>query len=563
MIQLLIRCATNDESFNTDSSSKTAKLEIVISGVENSTPERASTSQAKISSNRSERKFIIGKNKTTIGTFNAMMTMEEDTNFDSRLSLSASTGISASTTNYPMILGYRYRFMLYEIKNGVPVFKEFKDGIAGSPLTFEVDRSKTYKWVSYSYNTNEAIVDVIDPTVPTIPTTTDKDLLYSSGEITIDNSLNSVPIVFKHVLARLKLQLDSTEFIGDILSAGLSVRIYGDTELGVGILNLFDGSINNVSLVRVLETSPKFTPITSANKIGAAPGGSIQEGYYYTADFTNNISHPQVRIDSLQMQSDFPYENHIQTYPRIKRVTRQFNGQVTPEAGKSYTLKIKIQNNNGIQVNDLIWARGNLMYDPVSNTYFNQKRAYFVGSQLYQQNFMGLLPFGTDFHDFWAYNSFLPSPVPNNSYPTFPAMDPGAAFSDPCSKLDGGYWRLPTFAEYKSLDDAYGNKWNNNSSNGQAPERDEITYRSYKYFDISDSQGNVERLMFYKTGDLQHIDGTSGSNIYSNQSELSYMVRDYYNSNSYQSVWSNGNAFTLGQKDYRLRIPIRCVQPAP
>jgi len=186
-----------------------------------------------------------------------------------------------------------------------------------------------------------------------------------------------------------------------------------------------------------------------------------------------------------------------------------------------------------------------------------------MGRQLYQKDFIGLLPSGTDFHDFWAYNSFLPNPIPHNSYSPFPAMDPVGAFNDPCSKLEGGYWRLPTFAEYKSLDDAYGNKWNNNSSNGQAPERDEITYRSYKYFDISDSQGNVERLIFYKTGDLQHIDGTSGSHIYSNQSELSYMVRDYYNSNSYQSVWSNGNAFTLAQKDYRIRMPVRCVQPAP
>ncbi|MDV3662428.1 hypothetical protein CMU70_18505, partial [Elizabethkingia anophelis] len=73
----------------------------------------------------------------------------------------------------------------------------------------------------------------------------------------------------------------------------------------------------------------------------------------------------------------------------------------------------------------------------------------------------------------------------------------------------------------------------------------------------------TERLMFYKTGDLQHIDGTSGSHIYSKEDELSYMVRDYHNSNSYQSVWSNGNAFSLSQKDYRLRIPIRCVQAAP
>lgn len=559
---LLTRCTTTDDNFHIEISSKTAKLEVTISGIKNNT--QLGTSASKIRNyGHTENGNILGKNNTKIGSFNATMTMEEDSSFDNKLFSSASAGMLSTTTNYPMVSGHRYRFMLYEIKDGAAIFKELKDGTAGIPLTFEVESSKTYKWISYSYNTNELITDVIDPVAPTIPTTVDKDLLYGSGEITINDQKPSVPIVFRHMLARLKLQLDSTEFIGDILSAGLSVRINDYTELGIGTLNLSDGSIGNVQLIRVPETPPKFTSITSANKIGSTPGGSIQEGYYYTADFINNISHPQVRIDSLQIQSNFPYENHVQTYPWIRRVTRRFNGQITPMAGKSYTLKIKIQNNDGIQTDNLIWARGNLAFNPLTNTYFIQKRAYFMGRQLYQKDFIGLLPFDIDFHDFWAYNSFLPNPSPNNSYVPFPAMDPGAAFNDPCSKLDDGYWRLPTYAEYKKLDDTYGNRWNNNSGNDQAPERDEITYRSYKYFDIPDRAGNLERLMFYKTGDLQHIDGTSGSNFYSNPSDLSYMVRDYYNSNNYQSAGSNGGNFMLNLKDYRSRLPIRCVKPAP
>ncbi|KUY29900.1 fimbrillin family protein [Elizabethkingia ursingii] len=559
---LLTHCATTDDNFSTGFSSKTAKLEIKISGIESNTTPGTLASRNR-NHGQAENRIIHGENTTKLDSFNAIMTMEEDPNFDDKPLLSASAGALLATTNYPMITGHRYRFILYEIKDGATVFKESKDGTAGSPLTFEVERAKTYKWISYSYNSNETITDVIDPVTPTLPTSIDKDLLYASGEITIESQQPSVPIVFRHMLARLKLQLDSTEFIGDILSAGLSARIYDYTELGIGTLNLSDGSISDVQLIRVPETSPKFTAITSANKIGAAPGGSIQEGYYYTADFVNNISHPQVRIDSLQIQSDFPYENHVQTYPWIKRVTRRFNGQITPMPGKSYTLKIKIQNNDGIQNDGLIWARGNLAYNPLTDTYFIQKRAYFLGRQLYQNDYIGLLPFGVDFHDFWAYNSFLPNPAPTSSYSPFPAMDPGAAFNDPCSKVEGGYWRLPTFAEFKSLDDTYGNKWNNNSSNGQAPERDEVTSRSYKYYDIPDRVGNVERLMFYKTGDLQHADGTSGSNIYSNVDELSYMVRDYYNSNNYQSAWSNGGNFTLSLKDYRKRISIRCVQVAP
>ncbi|MYY43929.1 fimbrillin family protein [Elizabethkingia anophelis] len=558
---LFTNCATNDDNFNSGITSKTAKLEIIISGIESNTNQGASASRTK-NYNSAENGITLGKNNTEMDSFHATMTMEEDSNFDNKPLLSASTVPLSSTTNYPMIAGHRYRFILYEIKDGAAVFKESKDGSAGSSLTFEVDRSKTYKWLSYSYNTNEPITDVIDPAIPKVATTIDKDLLYASGEITVNNTQNSVPIIFKHMLARLKLQLDSTEFIGDILSNGLSVRINNNTELGIGTLNLFDGIINDVQLVNP-EASPKFTAITSANKIGATPGGSIQEGYYYTADFVNTISQPQVRIDSLQIQSDFPYENHVQTYPWIKRVTRTFTGQITPIAGKSYTLKIKIQNNDGIYTDDMVWARGNLAYNPLTDTYFIQKRAYFMGRQLYQKDFIGLLPFDVDFHDFWAYNSFLPNPVPNNSYTPFPGVDPGTAFNDPCSKLEGGYWRLPTFAEYKKLDDTYGNKWNNNSSNGRAPERDEITYRSYKYYDIPDRSGNLERLMFYKTGDLQHIDGSSGSHIYGNEDELSYMVRDYFNSNNYQSAWSNGGNFTLNLKDYRKRLPIRCVHVAP
>ncbi|MDV4102694.1 hypothetical protein CMT19_16770 [Elizabethkingia anophelis] len=558
---LLAHCATTDDHVSMEFSSKTAKLEIKISGIESNTEQRVAASKSK-DYGQAENGIILSENTTKLGSFNATMTMEEDSNFDNKPLLSTSAGVLMSTTSYPMIAGHRYRFILYEIKDGATVFKESKDGTAGSPLTFEVERSKTYKWISYSYNSNEPITDVIDPVVPTIPTTIDKDLLYSSGELTINDPQSSVPIVFRHMLARLKLQLDSTEFIGDILSNGLSVRINNNTELGIGTLNLLDGIINDIQLISP-GGSPKFTAITSANKIGAAPGGSIQEGYYYTADFVNTISYPEVRIDSLQIQSDFPYENHVQTYPWIKRVTRKFTGQVTPIAGKSYTLKIKIQNNDGIYTDDLVWARGNLAYNPLTDTYFIQKRAYFIGRQLYQKDYIGVLPYGLDFHDFWAYNSFVPNPVPNNSYAPFPAMDPGTAFNDPCSKLDGGYWRLPTFAEYKKLDDTYGNKWNNNSSNGRAPERDEITYRSYKYYDIPDRGGNLERLMFYKTGDLNHIDGTSGSHIYSNDDELSYMVRDYYNSNNYQSAWSNGGNFTLSLKDYRRRIPIRCVHVAP
>lgn len=119
-------------------------------------------------------------------------------------------------------------------------------------------------------------------------------------------------------------------------------------------------------------------------------------------------------------------------------------------AGYSYTLKVSFQA-SGIQVGNLVWAKGNLA--KVNGIYFNrhlpEECGWIQGINYHSPDFIQNARYHTDY---WTFDSFEPIKSLTEYYPTNTHPDAiKAVVDDPCIKVTGGRWRMPTIQEFTNL----------------------------------------------------------------------------------------------------------------
>lgn len=269
----------------------------------------------------------------------------------------------------------------------------------------------TYTFVAYSNGTNTLPVLAETSTLSStsIALTNNNQYLYWKVDaMTLSEGMNLLNINLAHQFCQVK----SVRFnVADGVLVGQNISTVSDLSITshTGITASLDGSINFGSEVGV------FT-IPSNGAIG---------GRSYTAIAATPII---VAVESV-VDPAFNTSFRIGTLSIGGVFKNDLSVNFAFQAGTHYDIELTISSfaDDGVNINGLIWARGNLWYDDsdVNNHYKIRRNASVepVNSQ-----------------DFWRFGTTTPSGT---------SHDPNY---DPCAQvLPANTWRMPTKSEFQSL----------------------------------------------------------------------------------------------------------------
>ena len=437
---LFTACSKNNNESEITPSGK-QNLFIMVSGIE-----APVIKQLEASSQSNNREIATAANEveeiTNIDGIQASTSFQTNSYGDEQGSSNSKKQLQKLAATAPVNQSIRYRFILFQKnQNNSYTYIGHKDAtrLTSYELTaFEVLKGSTYKWVAYSYNTADNITDVINANNFTIVTPINKDLLYATDEFLVPNNTPGVSedikvnIVFKHRLARLAITLKANDFPAIIRNSGsqnFSAQLSTASQnfFKKGNLNLLDNSLSNV-------TNQAFTGLLPFNAASNSVGDSTRVAYLYTADLQNTMPNISIRVNYMMFQDIYSYRDG--NYPSISNRDITINTRnIVAQAGVSYDPTINFLNNDGIRKGNLIWARGNLTYNPTTKKYSIQKTPSGVNVSMER--------------DYWMYNSLTPWDPGIVSHATHRAAIWETA-KDPCRQVPGG-WRLPTADEFLAL----------------------------------------------------------------------------------------------------------------
>ncbi len=324
--------------------------------------------------------------------------------------LRASSALKATTVN-KIEKGVKYRIIIYD-KNGN--FKETKVYTVGSESaegSFKLDGGVAYQFVAISYG---------NTTTPTAPSTTSKistdviaslgltnttnhALLYANVSFTPKAGTNNLNLVLKNLLSEVTLNIDASA-IGPIAKVDASLSGHYSTIYNIKML---DGT---------------FT---------TSPTAQSRSFVFPTLQVSSVSSSPNIICNGSNPLSTFKATVTIGTVSRLVTI----NGfEILP--GYRYTLNVSFIP-SGIIIGSRVWAKGNLSYS--NGVYYNRSNPEETG-------------YDYSATDYWNYAS--------PEIPLLPAMNttllaesPAIVFpvNDPCTKIAGGNWRMPTLADFEAL----------------------------------------------------------------------------------------------------------------
>lgn len=315
-------------------------------------------------------------------------------------------------TQSPLPAGTLYRVVVYTSNGSYIDQKLFTVGAEASAGSFLLDGNTPYIFIAYSYGKNVdpgAAPNAALSTNPVLPNisltdTYNNSWLYLKKTVTPTSGQNNISLVMKNLLSQITATVDASA-IGTITE--LSGRIGG----------------NYSSLTSVKLNDGTFTT-----------SGTAQ---------SRNFNFPaigQVRVISNPLNY---YNGSSDTFPIYLTITaggkRKVNesiGSFTLKPGWQYNLKITFITSE-IIVGDLIWAKGNLTYD--NGIYYNRINPEETG-------------YDYKLTDYWNYASpeEILRPAMNTTYQA-ETPEIQLPLNDPCKLIDGGLWRMPTLADFKSL----------------------------------------------------------------------------------------------------------------
>ena len=499
---------------------------------------------------------------------------------------------SWTTTPQPAITNsiaadVKYLVMVFD-ENGNRIFAQEKvydshtQSLVANQMT--LNAGKKYTFVAVSNNTSTA--PVFNTSATTLSDVTNRiavnhttDYLYfNSGQVNIVyGQQNYINITFKHINSRISLNLDATAEMGHITAISANVTGSGSVNLAANgtVTSASSAAYNKAFVFQELDKQN----ITSNYVLLSSAGNA------------HNINITSVSINGSPERTNIPAIS-------IPAGALQ--------KGASYKISLSFQA-TGIVTGGLVWARGNLAYDWTNNIYYNRYYPQETGSDY------------KDF-DYWNYatnqaNPLVPKMIitgysdlwnnPNNVYYFTDGTNENSIskipLNDPCKKIAGGKWRMPSLHDFQNLG-VYkvhnGGDINGTTdglplttlAGGTVHPNGNITDNNfpYVYFDgVNEITGGSVRLRFYKTGryygnvtQVDHDNGPqNGGNIAYIANAAVYMASDAYNYETgtlyrrpyMPAVFNNDasggtNTFITRRKDLYNdwsaddRVPVRCVK---
>lgn len=393
-------CSKDKEHVEETAKVEGTKLMLNVSGIVESQPISTKGSQAKVAASNS------GNNKVLeFPEFDAVLQTDNNIPFKAAQSLTKAASTSGSSTRAAAIEnGVKYRLYLFS-QDGTQLISS-EQFIAGTQGTIDVTQGTTYKWVALSYNTTDD-VPAITPTNTKISLPGGKDILYTSGEVSVPTGGSSVNvpinIMFNHKFARLGIELNTQGMFANM--TGAKVAVAGIKTASIDVAN---GALSD------LVAADHEIPFVDFKDINALYQDA-KIAYTYTADPAAVTGGIKVNVSNLALKIDDNSTRQFSATP----VNFSFN--ITPVLGNSHRLLVNLIE-SPLTVEGTRWARQNIYYQAGHNPY--------------------------RFHHTYAHSNA------RNTYFSFKGLVPDqfGVNSDPCAQVyPTGVWRQASESDFRKL----------------------------------------------------------------------------------------------------------------
>ncbi|MFZ4262038.1 hypothetical protein ACFRAE_08345 [Sphingobacterium sp. HJSM2_6] len=311
----------------------------------------------------------------------------------------------------PLKKGVKYRVVIYQ-KNGTYLMQDvFTVGseILNPAIKLTVGLEYTFIVYSFGNTTDPGPAPTSSLSTSTISSynSTINGWLHFSKNMIINENNNVLPIVLKNKFSQIKVNINSAE-IGNISAINSFISNHRNSIYSV---KLMDGSftiidVNNNANITFAELDKPI--IESALR------------YVCTKSTEDNV----YSINSITIDGVTKSNIHVSGFKLLP--------------GYKYILNLTFKGTGGIEVGNVIWATGNLTYQ--NGIYYNRKYPEETG-------------FNYGYTDYWNFASHEPELLPamNISHPdpTSPKIE--YPIADPCKKISGGKWRMPTLRDFELL----------------------------------------------------------------------------------------------------------------
>lgn len=330
----------------------------------------------------------------------------------------------------------KYRILVYDANEKLVTQEQFISVDKDASLI--MDAGKSYTFVIYSFNNTKDIppiskdVALSDLVLQNI--TADSEFLYNKSVKKIEyGSSNFLDVVLHYQMAKVSVVFESSPDMGVFTSVKASLGMHYPSA--------------NFNLGRK-ELMPYGTPVMLPLII-TGQGNLWESKELIICGTTNKGSSLKISEITLNgMTQSLPNSGDGQIpNTGIPELT---GFQIKP--GYHYKLKVSFQA-AGIRVNNLVWAKGNLA--KVNGIYFNrhlpEETGWAQGLSYGSETTLNNKRYHTDY---WTFDSFEPLKVISASWPNNKHIDRiKDVVDDPCTKIIGGRWRMPTVQEFADLGD--------------------------------------------------------------------------------------------------------------
>ncbi|GAA4139775.1 hypothetical protein GCM10022216_18260 [Sphingobacterium kyonggiense] len=330
----------------------------------------------------------------------------------------------------------KYRILVYDANEKLVTQEQFISVDKDASLI--MDAGKSYTFVIYSFNNTKDIppiskdVALSDLVLQNI--TADSEFLYNKSVKKIEyGSSNFLDVVLHYQMAKVSVVFESSPDMGVFTSVKASLGMHYPSA--------------NFNLGRK-ELMPYGTPVMLPLII-TGQGNLWESKELIICGTTNKGSSLKISEITLnEMTQSLPNSGDGQIpNTGIPELT---GFQIKP--GYHYKLKVSFQA-AGIRVNNLVWAKGNLA--KVNGIYFNrhlpEETGWAQGLSYGSETTLNNKRYHTDY---WTFDSFEPLKVISASWPNNKHIDRiKDVVDDPCTKIIGGRWRMPTVQEFADLGD--------------------------------------------------------------------------------------------------------------
>lgn len=378
----------------------------------------------------------------------------------------------------------KYRILVFDDHEKLVTQAQFISADKAASLI--LDAGKSYTFVIYSFNNLKDIPaiskDVALSDLVLQKISADSELLYHKSVKKIEfGSSNFLDVVLHHQMAKVSVVFESSPDMGVFTSIKASLGMHYPT-----------ANFNLGSKELIPYGTPIMLPLTVTGQ-----GNLWESKELIICGTTNKGSSLKISEITLNgMTQSIPNSGDGQIpNTGIPELT---GFQIKP--GFHYKLKVSFQA-AGIRVNNLVWAKGNLA--KVNGIYFNRHlpeetgwaQGLSYGSEMTLNN--------KRYHtDYWTFDSFEPLKVINASWPNNKHIDRiKDVVDDPCTKIIGGRWRMPTVQEFADLGDVNSTFTETDSQLLAKFQANGNPNVGHIWWDgVNEITGKPERLRFYAAG---------------------------------------------------------------